>query len=499
MSGSAAAGLRGRVLRGLAWKVASQAFGQTAQLVVAVILARLLVPRDYGLAAMVLVFAALVPIFADLALGAALVQRRELTEEDRSTVFWVSTAIGGAFTLLGVALAGVVADFYGEPAVRALFAALSLTFVVTALGTTQRALYTREMDFRRLELLNMAGAAAGGAVGITAAALGYGAWALVGQQIAIALVTTALVWLVAPWRPRFVFSLEALRRMAGFSANVFATRVLFYANRNADNLLIGRVLGPASLGAYALAYNVMLAPIGRLTWPIVEVFFPAFSRIQDDPVRVADAWRRVNRIIGAITIPAMLGLVVVAPEFVAVVFGERWEEAAPVVRLLALVGMLQSLQGLNSSILQARDRTGTLLRYALVVLAASLTAFGVGLNWGIVGVAAAYAVASFVVEPYYTWLTARALGTTLGSFARALSGVAQAAVGMAAVVAAARVALLEQGAGDAPRLLLLVALGAAVYLPLCAWRAPEVLTELRQLLPGRRRARTAVAAAAAAE
>lgn len=478
-------GLRGRVLRGIAWKLASQLFGQTAQLLVAIILARLLVPRDYGLAAMVLVFAALVPIFADLALGAALVQRRELTEEDRSTVFWVSTGVGAAFTVAGVAVAGFVADFYGEPQVRGLFAALSLTFVVTALGATQRALYTREMDFRSLELLTMVGLAAGGAAGITLALLGYGPWALVGQQIVIAVVTSALVWMFAPWRPRLVFSVASLRQMAGFSGNVFGTRILFYGNRNADNLLIGRFLGAAPLGAYALAYNLMLAPISRLTWPIVEVFFPAFSRIQDDPERVTSAWTRVNRIIGSITIPSMLGLAVVAPEFVVVVFGERWSDAAPVFRLLAWVGLLQSLQGLNSSILQARDRTGTLLSYAAVVLAGSLIAFGVGLQWGIVGVAAAYAVASTVLEPYYTWLTARAIGASFRRFVAAFSGIAEAALGMVAVIVAVRLLLLEQGVSELPRLAVLIGLGIAVYVPLCAWRAPEVLEEFRELLAGR--------------
>jgi O-antigen/teichoic acid export membrane protein len=480
--------LRQSVIRGIAWKVASQLFGQFFQLLVALILARLLVPRDYGLAAMVLVFAALVPIFADLALGAALVQRRELSEDDRSTVFWTGTAVGAAFTLLGVGLAGFVADFYDEPAVRGLFAALSLSFVVTALGTTQRALLTREMDFKKLELISMGANAVGGAVGIAAAFLGYGAWAIVGQQIVIAFVSTLLVWFGSVWRPHLVFSRASLRSMLGFSGNVFLTRILFYVNRNADNVLIGRYLGPTALGPYALAYNVMLAPISRLTWPIVEVFFPAFSQLQHDPERIAAAWVRVNRIIGAITVPAMLGLVVVAPEFVSVVLGDRWEDAVPVIRLLAWVGLLQSLQGLNSSILQARNRTNLLLRYSIVVVIASLTAFAVGVQWGIVGVAAAYAISSTLVEPYYAWLTARVIGTTLRRLVAGLAPVVQAALAMIVVVVLARRALISQGASDAPLLVSLVVLGIAVYVPLVAWRSPDLVTEVRQL---RRRGRPA--------
>jgi O-antigen/teichoic acid export membrane protein len=492
--------MRTRVVRGLAWKVISQAFTLGSQTLVAIVLARLLFPEDYGLAAMVLVFAGIVPVFSDLALGAALVQRRDLTESDRSTVFWTTAGIGAAFTLLGVGLSWPVAAFYGEEAVQPLLAALSLTFVVTALGTTQRALLTREMDFKSLELRLMAASLLAGVLGIALAAAGYGAWAIIGQQLAAAAASTALLWAFSSWRPAFAFSLASLRGMIGFSGNVFGTRLLFYFNRSSDNILVGRFLGTAPLGAYNLAYNVMLAPLSRLGWPIAEVLFPAFSRMQNEPARMASAWIRVNRIVGALTVPTTLGLVVVAPEFVTAVLGSRWQAAEPVIRLLAWVGLLQSLGTLNSAVLQARDRTGTLLRYAVVALVASVTAFAVGLEWGIVGVAAGYAISSTFVEPYYAWLTARALETPVTGLARALRGVFEAALAMAACVLAVKLLLLPESMNVAWRLLVLVVAGVALYVPLCAWRAPQVAEELGSLR--RRRPHGAPAeepAAAAAE
>lgn len=484
--------LRARAMKGLAWKAFSQAFRQLSRIAVAVILARLLTPHDYGVAAMVLVFASLVIIFSDLALGAALVQRETLTEVERSTVFWTSTAVGLVFTLVGLALSGPVAAFYGEPQVQPLFAALSLSFFVTALGTTQTALLNREMDFRSLELRLMGGTTAGAVVGIVLAAGGYGAWAIIGQQLAIAVLSTILLWAFSPWRPRFVFSLSALRSLGGFSANVFGTRLLFYLNRNADNMLIGRFLGSSALGLYAVAYNVMLAPLSRIAGPLVEVLFPAFSKIQTDKKRMASLWLRANRMIATITVPGMLGLMVVAPEFVRVVLGERWDGAVPVIQILAWVGLLQSLQRLNSSVLQAVDRTGVLLRYSVVVVVASLFAFAGGISWGIVGVATAYAISSTIVEPYYTWLTARELGISLWDFARAIAGVAQAALVMVPCVFVTRQLLLAEGVPAGARLVIMVAVGIAVFAPLCIWRAPEVLDELRRLRP-RRSGRMAVA------
>ena len=198
---------------------------------------------------------------------------------------------------------------------------------------------------------------------------------------------------------------------------------------------------------------------------------------------MAAMWLRANRMIGAISVPAMVGLMLVAPEFVATLFGERWAEATPVIQILAWVGLLQSLQRLNSSVLQACDRTGTLLRYSIVVLLASVLAFVGGLHWGIVGVATGYAISSTLVEPYYTWLTVRVLDLRLIDFLRSLAGVAQATAGMAAVVLAAKLWLVPPDLAAGLRLAIFVALGLGSYALLAAWRAPELRAEVRGLSP----------------
>ena len=353
----AAPPMRSLVLRGIGWKFVSQIVLQSSGVLVAVVLARLLRPHDYGLAGMVLVATGLVVVFSDLALGAALIQRRELTDEDRSTAFWTGIAAGAAFTLVGIALSGPVADFYGAPKVQPLFAVFSLSFLIASLGATQKALLIREMNFRSLELRLMLSSLLGGALGIAAAALGYGAWAIITQQLTISVVSTALLWIVSPWRPKFTYSLRSLRKLGGFSGNVFGQRLLYQITRNADNLLIGRFLGPAALGAYAIAYTVMLVPLSRLSGPITEVLVPALSRMQDDPRRVGSVWLRANRLIATVSIPALLGLMIVTDEFVHVVLGDHWRAAVPVLRILAWVGVLQAMQNLNEDVLMALDRT----------------------------------------------------------------------------------------------------------------------------------------------
>jgi O-antigen/teichoic acid export membrane protein len=475
-----APGLHGPVVRGMAWKAASAVFYQLTRLAVAAILAHLLSPHDYGVAGMVLVFSGLVMLFGDLQLGTALIQRPVLTEQHRSTVFWTSVAVGLACTLAGIAASGLVADFFGEPQVQPLLAALSVGFLITSVAATQTALMMRDMDFRRLELRDMAGVFAAGVVGIGVAVRGGGAWAIIAQQLTLAVVSTTLIWLTSSWRPSFMFSWASLRDLGGYGANVFGARLLFFVNRNADRILIGRFTGAAALGAYTVAYNLMLTPLSQISLPLQQVLFPAFSRMADAQ-RIAAAWLRANRLVGALTIPGMLGLIVVAPEFVALVLGDKWSSAIPILQILAWVGLLQSLQGLNSGVLQAMDRTGTLLRYSGVVVVASLIAVVAGLPFGILGVSIAYAISSTVVEPYYTWLTARAVHISLWTVVKTFRGIGPAALAMMGAVAGLRELLIGWEAPVGLRLPLLILAGAAIYLPLLAWRAPEVIADVREL------------------
>ena len=480
--------VRALLVRGLGWKAISQVMLQLSRVVVAIILARLLTPADYGIAAMVLVFSGLVYVFADLGLGAALIQRRELTEDDRSTAFWLSVGAGLLLTIIGIAVAGPLASFYGEPEVRPLFQALSLSFLVTALGTTQAALLTRSMSFRSLELRMMIATVIGAAAGIVVALRGGGAWAIITQQLAVAVASTIMLWVVSNWHPQARFTRASVGRIGGYGAHMFGSSLCFYLNRNIDNLLIGRFLGPAALGMYALAYNVMLTPLNRLSRPVQDVFFPALSWMQDDPRRMVAVWLRVTRLVAAVALPAMLGLIILAPEFVRIVLGEQWLPAVPIIQILAWAGLLQSLSALHGRILAALGKTRTLFRFSIFSLSIYLVAFGASVRFGIVAVAAAYAAAvTLVVQPVITTLTARALGISPLPLVRVLSGVIQASAVMAILVLLVRQLLLAQGLSDGAILAASVAVGVSVYVPMLLWRAPEVWGEVKRLRGSRAR------------
>jgi len=481
---TAASDLRGQVVRGVGWVLSAQTAIRLVGFGTMVVLVRLLGPTNIGLAAEALVFTRLAFLFSDVGLRAVLIQRKTLSDVDRSTAFWTSAMVGLVVSLTVVALARPIADLFGDQQVGPLVAVLSLYVLFTALGVTPGGLLARELRFRTLELRTVAASLAGAVSAIVVAVLGYGPWAIVTQLVVDAGVSTALLWINVGWLPRFVFSRQSLRGLAGFGGYVFGAGLSSYFHRNADNFLVGRFLGPAKLGAYSTAYDVMQWPLQALNAPIWNVFFPAMAKIRE-PKQIGDMWIRVTRLAATITAPGYLGMVVVAPDFVNVVFGSRWHEAIPVIQILSYVGLIQSLTILVANVLLTLGRAATFFWLTALGSLAMVGAFALGLQWGLLGVTATYAVANTPVTALFVVFAARATGVPLREFALAMRGVLAAAALMAIAVLGVRLVLVSQHVPPFARLAILVLVGVLTFVPLCARLAGEVVSEVRELLQNR--------------
>ena len=478
--------LHGHMLTGASWKEISQTTLQVVQIVTTAVLSRILGPHQFGLVGMVTVFSALIYYFSDLSFSAALVQRQTITEAHKLAAFWTSVVGGLSITLGAIALAPLVARFYNTPAVEPLFAVMALNLLILALGRTQTALLQRSMQFRSLEVRSIISGLAGAAVGITMAVLGYGPWAIVAQVMTISVVRTVLVWFASDWRPSFSFSRSAWKDIRGFSRNLLVANVLYFLNGNADNLIVGKFLGATSLGIYRVSYSIMLMPIERIVIPVRNVVFPVLSRMEGDKERMRAAWIRINRVIGAITIPALVGLVVTAPDVVAVLLGPKWHAATSVVQVLTVVGMLQSSQRINDGVLQACGLTNKQMRFAVVAFVLNITGFLIGVHWGVMGVAVGAAVANGLVQFPYLSVTASALGTTGRSVSWTMRWIVLATVVMGLAVLGIRELLVAHlHSGALIRLLIEASLGAAIY-ALVVWIFDRQLyRELRGIVRNR--------------
>lgn len=386
-----------RATSGAKWSSVSQGARQGLQFLTTVILAHLLVPSDFGLMSMTLVVIGFVALFRDLGTSAAVIQREAPSAALLCTIHWVNVGFGVFMTAVVFLLAPVIARFYYEPAIVPLLYVLSLIFLISGFGILRQTLLERDLAFRVLAKVEILAVAFGSIVAVGAAMLGAGVWSLVYQSIVIATTTTILLWVYSVWRPRLIFSWTELKSVSVYSLNLTGFNFLNYFSRNADYLLIGRFLGAHDLGYYTLAYRIMLYPLQNIATVIGRVMFPVYSRLQEDDAVFRRAYLRVAGAIATITFPAMLGLMVVSKPFVLTVFGNEWLPIATLLVILAPVGLVQSIGTTVGAIYQAKGRTDWMLRWGGVSAILIILAFVIGLRWGIVGVASAYALITLIL------------------------------------------------------------------------------------------------------
>ncbi len=474
--------IRGQTIAGLRWIGMSQVLQQILNLATSIVLARLLVPDDFGLLAMASVFTGIVYFVLDLGLGAALVQRQHITERQISSVFWINIGVGIAMTLVGIALSQPIAIFYNQPAVQPTIALLACNFLLFSLGTTQAALLRRQMNFRALELRMLVGQLCGTALAIAMAYWGLGIWSLVGRLSMAAAVETTMLWTASSWRPSWKFCWAEVSELIGFSNDVFAANLLGYVGRNADNLLIGRFVGVTDLGYYAMAYNLMMFPVQRLSQVLSGVLFPAFSRFQDEREKIERSWLRATRLLSSITIPLMMGLIALAPQFVQVVYGQKWLPAVPVLQILAFSGINQSLLQLNATVLLSLGKTRLRLKLTVLTVFLALISFAIGLPFGIIGVAACFTVANTATATLILVKTIECIGSSYTRYLHNIAGVVGAAGGMTVAV----LVLVSNLQIEPSALLGLgVMLGGSIYLLLLRLLVPALLQEALSMLPER--------------
>jgi len=455
-------GFRERTLSGALWSVTSQTGRQAILLLSNVILARLLTPHDFGLTATALIFVNFAIILAEQGFGAALIQRKEVSEEHLSSIFWVNVALGLAFTALFLAGAPLIARAYGEEGLIPLTRVIAWIFAINSLGMVHSTLLTRGLAFKSLAKVEIAAAWAGGAVSIYLAWRGWGPMSIAIQSVVIAVVSVAVLWKVGGWRPRLLFSWAAVRDLAEFSSNSFLGNVTGYWVRNIDNVLVGFVLGQGPLGVYTRAYAVMLFPLSRVTRVLSRVMFPSLALIQDDTARVRGVFLKMTRVVALVTFPLMLGIAAAAENFTAVVFGPQWGEMVPLLRVLAVVGMVQSVTVLIVNIYLSQNQTGLRLRVILPIQALQVLGIVLGLKWGIYGVAVGYAIATLATAPVECYYAGRIIGMSLSDFVLNLRGVFLCAAAMALAVLGLG-ALLPPGLSVFAAFGLQLALGVAAY------------------------------------
>lgn len=367
------------------------------QLASIIILSRLLSPDDFGLIAMVVAITSFMQLFRDMGLSTASIQKGDLTYDQTNALFWLNVAIGTLLTVLTMLCAPLISWFYERPELQAVLMVLSSTFLISSAGAQHSALMQREMRFRPKVIADIAGAVATLVVSIVMAFYGYGFWALAWGTVIGAIITTVMYFLGSKFRPSRPKKTAGMRELVGFGANVTIFELVNYFHRNLDNILIGKVWGAVTLGFYSRAYQMMMLPIASLRQPINSVAYPVLSKLQHDPIAFKAYYQKIATLLAFLSMPLMVFLVVNATNVVTVAMGKGWEKLIPIFVLLGISGFIQPVGTLRGLVLLSLGKSRLYVLWGVVNAIIVSIAFVVGVRWSVEGVAAAYAIANYLL------------------------------------------------------------------------------------------------------
>lgn len=374
------------------------------QMASTVVLARLLEPRDFGLVAMVMAIVGVADLVRDFGLTGAILQARNLTDRQWSSLLWFSTGLGAALMVLIAACSPLIAAIYGEHRLIVLTLAISPTLLVNGLSMPMQAAVQRQLKFGKLASIDVTSMLFGVVLSIGAAAAGAGVWSLVVFAGAGQVYRLFALWRAARpsfGRPRVERDILPFVTTGG---SIFGVQLLNYAARNVDNVVIGQQLGAASLGQYSRAYALFLLPLQQLTGPLGRVALPVLSTLQDDPARYRRYVRGALLVIGYLSLPTYAIVAAASHPLFGLLLGPGWDEAAAIFALLSIAGVAQAIGNVQGWLYITLGRAHRQLVYYLITRPIVIAGFFVGVAWdGTRGLALVYGLttAALLLPGFY--------------------------------------------------------------------------------------------------
>lgn len=466
------------MMHSVRWLSVAQASKVLGQLVSVVVLSRLLPPSAYGVIALAGVVVTFAGLLRDLGTGAAIIQRKELTQSLSDTVFWLNFGLGLTLGVILAVSAYPLSVFFREPELAPVLLLLSVGFPVSSLTAVHQATMERASRFRELAILDVTTQVGGLLLSVGSAMAGLGVYSFVVPTLFAISVGSTWLWFKSGFKPGRQWNRGEFRSLWGFSGNLTAFNFINYFARNADSMIIGRMLGAGPLGQYGMAYKLMLFPVQHMSWVIGRALLPRLSGIQDDLAAVRQVYFRVLGGIALLSMPIMVGLWALRVPFTEVVLGPKWHIVAALLAWLAPVGIMQSLMSTIGSTLTSQGRTRELFLLGIFNTATVLLGFFAGAQFSVVGVAIGYFVANLVNFVVTVVCMGKWLRAGLAPLWREMRAPVCSSLAMGAMILAVDWGLRAQGIPPKLGFGLLVAAGAATYLTVLALafqQSPRVL------------------------
>jgi O-antigen/teichoic acid export membrane protein len=378
-----------RAYSAVRWTSVSNGVRSVLQIVQVAVLARLLAPTDYGLMAMVSVVLSYATIFSDMGLSTAFVQRQLVSPEERSSLYWMSVALGGVLMLAVMALSPVAAMFFGEPSLTPILSLIATNFPIVALGQQLRMEAEKSLHFRPLAVIEIASASIGFVAGVGTASLGWGVYSMVAASLSATWLTLLLSWsmLARGWRPEFRLRWEEIRWFVQFGGGMAISGIINNLISTVDLALGGRLLGASQLGVYSVPRNLSLQVQFMINPILTRVGFPLIASVQHDKEKVKQVFLGTMNMSASVNAPIYVALAVFAPEIIFLMLGSKWSQSAPLLRVLALWGLVRSFGNPSGALLFGLGRVRLAVKWTGTALVLIAPTVWIGSNWGSLGMA----------------------------------------------------------------------------------------------------------------
>jgi PST family polysaccharide transporter len=443
------------------------------------VLARLLVPEYFGLISMVTAITSIAERFKDLGLSSATIQKKEITHEQVSTLFWVNAGVGVVMMLLVAALAYPIALFYADPRLIAITLAVGTSFPLSGMAIQHQALLRRQMKFAEIAGIQIGSSALSIVLAIIIALNGHGYWALVAREVSRNAFMAAGTWVCMPWVPGFPSRQAGVGSMLRFGGDVTAFNVVWFLSSSMDQILVGRLFGPVSLGLYRQAFQLVLAPVNQLSYPVQVVGEAALSRLQNEVEKYRRYYQKLLSILSLFTMPLVVFLAVYAEPLVRIALGERWIGATPLFQILAIAALLRPAATTAGNVMLTCGHSRRFLWLGVFTAVALLFFFVAGIPWGPAGIAYGHVWSIYLLLVPKLYWSFRKTPVTVGLFFSSIARPLAASLVMGGVLAFLRRAWpTETAVGD-----LCLGLVVAVLVYFGLWMVmPGGKSQLRELL-----------------
>jgi O-antigen/teichoic acid export membrane protein len=388
--------LKEKTVFGMMWGAVGKVGTLTINFLSNLVLARLLMPEDYDCIGMLAIFLAVSNIFIQGGLGAALIQKKNPTKLDYSTVFYWNLVFAVVFYVILFLIAPFVAQFYGIPILEPMLRVQSSVLVIQSFAIVQITQLQKQMNFRALALRNMVAALAGTLVAIPMALRGFGAWSLVASAIIAAIVNVLLLWKMSSWRPSWEFSFSSLKSLFSFGGLMLLSSLAETLYINLQGLIIGKRFPAGNLGYYMQAKKLEEVPVTGLSSIVNDVTFPAFSTLQDDPERLLEGVRKSTKSLSFLNFPMMILLMIIAQPLITLLYGSKWETSVPYFQILCISGLIYAINTLNTNVIKSLGK-GKI--YFIIQITKRLIGIAIilfGMKFGIYGLLWAVASVSYI-------------------------------------------------------------------------------------------------------